>query len=97
MAAMYIVATLLLARYILQLPPTMQLQFFNVFYYRPFGKHDSVFGFETFKSNCNLPVKYTRCGRKVMRLISYLPKFVIFFKDQCYPLQNISLGHSQFW
>ena len=53
----------------------------------------------------------TRCGRKVMRQIFYLPVFIIyiivllyylvilfiiyfimFFKHQCYPLQNSSLG-----
>ena len=34
----------------------------------------------------------TKCGRKVMRLIFYLPKFLFIFKHQCYPLQNSSLG-----
>lgn len=38
---------------------------------------------------------YTRCGRKVMRLIFYLPSTWIFFKHQCYSLQSSSLGHLQ--
>ena len=29
---------------------------------------------------------------EAMRLIFYLPKFIFFFKHQCYPLQNSSLG-----
>ena len=33
-----------------------------------------------------------RCGRKVMKLIFYLSKFLFFFKYQCYLLQNIFLG-----
>ena len=33
----------------------------------------------------------TRCARRVMTLIFYLPMF-LFFKPQCYPLQNSSLG-----
>ena len=34
----------------------------------------------------------TRYGRKVMKLIFYLQKFLSIFKHQCYPLQNSSLG-----
>ena len=33
-----------------------------------------------------------RCGRKVMRPSFYLPNFYLFFKHQCYPLHNSSLG-----
>ena len=40
----------------------------------------------------NLMFMTTRCGRRVMRLMFYLPKFLFFFKHQCYPLQNSSLG-----
>ena len=36
---------------------------------------------------------FTRCSRKVMRLIFYLPKFLLYIKHQCYPLQNSSLEH----
>ena len=35
---------------------------------------------------------FTRCGRKLMKLMFYLPKFFYFFKHRCYPLQNSSLG-----
>ena len=40
-------------------------------------------------SYCN--TKYTRCDRKVMRLI-FIHQIFYFFKQQCYPLQNSSLG-----
>jgi hypothetical protein len=29
---------------------------------------------------------------KLMRLIFYFPVFILFFKHQCYPLQNSSFG-----
>ena len=40
---------------------------------------------------CQQACASTRCGRKVMTLNIHLPNF--FFKYQCYPLQNSSLGH----